>query len=53
MTQEQFDRLPDCFQRLIKIDRAIRHAPVVPYTILRERREQVRLAQILLQPANS
>ena len=52
MTPAQFEALPDCFQQIIRIDRAFR-APVVPIALAKERRVHRRFAQLMVQQPKS
>jgi hypothetical protein len=52
MTPEQYERLPDAFQRIIRIDRYVRAHQVVPIDLARERREQRRLCEIIVRPGS-
>jgi hypothetical protein len=53
MKAEQYEALPDAFQRIVDIDRCIRAHQVVPITLAKERREQRRLAQIIVHRPRS
>lgn len=45
--------VPDAFQRIVEIDRYVKAHQVVPIGLIRERREQRRLAQIIVHRPRS